>query len=184
MKKNIICIVVLFLFVTTTTFSIVFEKVETAKGCSKITFNNGETTEIDVVQITANEIKYKPCGKPNDALILVSKSEVLYIKNTEGDMVYRSAKTAEAAVVEAEKNRNTTEASQRLAKIGLILSGFVFLIGPLASISGLIVSIVALNRIKNKPESYGGKTIAIWGIVLSALSLILFASLSAGALFG
>ena len=41
-------------------------------------------------------------------------------------------------------------------------------------ITGIILGAVALSKIKNDPEVYGGKGLAIAGIVTSAVSLILF----------
>lgn len=41
-------------------------------------------------------------------------------------------------------------------------------------ITGIILGAVALSKIKNNPQAYGGKGLAIAGIVTSAVSLILF----------
>jgi hypothetical protein len=62
-----------------------------------------------------------------------------------------------------------------LAILGLVLGivGF-FTIGLLfvGAIVGLIVSIVALNRVRDDPWAYGGRGLAIAGIVLNSLSLV------------
>jgi len=46
-------------------------------------------------------------------------------------------------------------------------------------ITGIILGAVALSKIKNNPQVYGGRGLAIAGIVTSAVSLILFLSIIA-----
>ncbi len=48
--------------------------------------------------------------------------------------------------------------------LGLIVVG---------AIAGIVLGVVALSKIKNNPQAYGGKNLAIAGIVTSAVSLVL-----------
>jgi hypothetical protein len=82
--------------------------------------------------------------------------------------------------------------STGLAITGLILGiisltfGICCCYGLPFNVTGLIISIIALTQIKSDPERYGGKSIAIVGLILCALSfalmafIIIFAALSAG----
>jgi len=54
-----------------------------------------------------------------------------------------------------------------------LLSCVCFLFG-LGSIAGLVLGIVATQKAKNYPAEYGGKTMAIIGIVLSAFSIAVY----------
>ncbi|MEZ4918129.1 MAG: DUF4190 domain-containing protein [Saprospiraceae bacterium] len=74
--------------------------------------------------------------------------------------------------------------SQRLAATGFGLSlGSLFVLfalpglAILLSIAGLIVSIIALNKIKANPDLYRGKTLAIVGIFLGLFTLFLFTTI-------
>ena len=54
--------------------------------------------------------------------------------------------------------------------VGLVVG--TFCLGPIPGIAALILGLVALNQIKKSPEKYGGKPLAIIGVVLGSLSLL------------
>ena len=70
----------------------------------------------------------------------------------------------------------------------LSISGGLCCFGPLFSILALVFSIIGLVQIKNNPEVYEGKGIAIAGLVLSILGLIFWIGLiflfSVGSILG
>ena len=73
----------------------------------------------------------------------------------------------------AQDQRNASTVASRetnvMAIIGLVLSLTCLGFG----IGSLVVSIIGLNQINKQPERYQGKSLAIWGIVLSAIQIVI-----------
>ena len=69
--------------------------------------------------------------------------------------------------------------SRDLAIVSLGLGIFSLLCGTItlgiASIGGIVTGIIALVRARNEPERYGGRGLAIAGIVISVVALVLIA---------
>lgn len=59
----------------------------------------------------------------------------------------------------------------------LLATFLVALLGFLAAIAGLIVSIVSLNKIKMNPEEHKGKGFGITGIIISSIMIIILGTL-------
>ena len=76
---------------------------------------------------------------------------------------------------------NVTEIAplnKTLAIVSLVsgLIGLVFL-GPILGVAGIATGYIAMKKIKENPATYGGRGMAISGIVLSSIVLILNAIL-------
>jgi|SRR5678816_480444 len=63
-------------------------------------------------------------------------------------------------------------ASMITGLLGLVAG--MFCLGPIPGLAALILGLVALSQIKNKPLTHGGKPMAIVGIVTGSLSLVLY----------
>lgn len=146
-------------------------------GCAKIVKKNGDIIEADIISITPTEVKYKRCGKPGDPEFVLSKKEVLSIMASDGEVLFRNTSSS-SGQVEGAKNDPLAVASLVVGVsglvIGLLLSG---IIGVLAGIVGIVFGFIALKRIKDNPDEYKGKGMAlaglISGIVITALLAIL-----------
>jgi hypothetical protein len=69
-----------------------------ANECAKIVLKNGDVIEADIIEITPVEVKYKRCGKPNDPQIAVYKKEVLSIKASDGETLFRNTDNEKTGV--------------------------------------------------------------------------------------
>jgi hypothetical protein len=84
------------------------------------------------------------------------------------------------------------QASQGLAMASMIvgIAGLVAggCLGPLPGIAALIMGLVALSQIKKEPDKYGGRPLAIAGVVIGSVSiafyLLLFLWFILGIVFG
>jgi len=73
----------------------------------------------------------------------------------------------------------TKSPSQGLAIASMItgllgLFAGMFCLGPIPGLAALILGLVALSQIKNKPLTHGGKPLAIIGIVTGSVSLVIY----------
>jgi hypothetical protein len=159
MKKVVQFIIILCCFTVTNTFGIVAIDSLKMEDCSQIVLKNGTAILADVLKMTPEEIKYKPCGKPREEAITISKNEILHVKSPNGGIAYRS-----------EESKISSKAAEKgtdgLAIIGFLMS---LIFGPI----GLVVSIIALSKIDSDPEKFSGKGWAIAGIIISSLYLLL-----------
>jgi len=67
------------------------------------------------------------------------------------------------------------EASQRLAMTSLVsgILNIVFLgIFVVTTIAGIVISVVALKKINRDPRHYGGKSLAVGGLIMNIVSLV------------
>jgi len=60
-----------------------------------------------------------------------------------------------------------------LGIVGIVISCLFWPIGIILALAGLVLSIVGLMQINKQPGVYGGKGMAIAGIILGAVALLL-----------
>jgi len=128
--------------------------------CANIVFQNGDIIEVDIIELTSTEIKYRRCGKPNDPEFVADKKEVLSVRATNGQIVFRNTEQNVRSAGKHDKRRIETNAIIALA--GSIL------FFPL----GIIFGIISLNKISKHPEKYKGKGLAVAGIVIGGIHLL------------
>ena len=163
MKKFLFILTILTLFSTTSSYGLMSAK--KIDDCAQIVLKSGDIIQANIIQITPTEIKYKRCGKPNDPEISISKKEVLSIKASDGDIIYRNSnKSANNDVDDSEKKFSG------LAIAGFVLSLFWWFYG-IGAVLGLIFCAIALAKINRNPEKYRGKGLAIAGLVISLVAL-------------
>lgn len=143
-----------------------------ANECAKIVLKNGDVIEADISEITPVEVKYKRCGKPNDPLIVVYKKDVLSIKASDGETIFRNTDNAKTTV-----NSNGEPSNHMMAVAALVLGILSLLISvkvPVLVLAAAILAILfgatALKQIKQNPEKYKGKGIARAGLILGIIT--------------
>jgi len=68
-------------------------------------------------------------------------------------------------------NQNIALASMITSIAGVLLASCF---GPVPGIAALVLGLVALSQIKKSPEKYGGKGMAIAGIVIGSLTIVFY----------
>jgi hypothetical protein len=58
--------------------------------------------------------------------------------------------------------------------LGLVSFAGGICLGPIPGLIALILGLVSLSQIKKDPARYGGKPLAIIGVITGAVSLVLF----------
>ena len=144
-------------------------------GCSKIVLKNGNIIEADISQITPNEVKYKRCGKPNDPETVISKNDVLRIKDADGtDIFVNTGDNAIGDYPSGQQVDGYAIASIATAVGGLILGLLVAAgTGALAGACAVVLGIMSLRRINREPKKYSGKGLAIAGLILGSLMFLI-----------
>lgn len=161
------------------------------QGCSKIILKNGDLIEADITQITPTEIKYKRCGKSGDPEFIVNKSEVLSVKNADGETLYKadltqpvqsgaSAVYNNGAQVPNNYNANNNNYYQK-QEVTDPMAIWALVGSLLIPILGIIFGIISLSRISKNPQKYKGRGMAITALVISVVWILLVAAATSAA---
>lgn len=145
--------------------------------CFSMYLKNGDVIEVKLIQISTSEIKYKRCNKPDDPEIIIAKTDVFTIKDSNGEAIYSSKdeswKNGNAA---ADGVTDKLALASGITGIVAVTLGLLFWpVGLPAAIAAGIMGIISLNRFKKNPK-LRGEGWAITGIVAGGL-WILFALL-------
>jgi hypothetical protein len=149
--------------------------------CDKILLRTGQEIEAKVIEIGTQEIKYKNCSNLEGPTISILKNDVFmitYSNNTKE--VFKE--TPIKSTSQSNNNINSSEVTnnQYIARPkksnGLAITSLILGILGFIPILGIIFGAIALSQIKQNPNLYNGKQMAIAGIVLSILWLIIFVS--------
>lgn len=60
-----------------------------------------------------------------------------------------------------------------IAALVLSIAGFIFCLGPLGSVPGLILGIVGLNKCRRDPDLYGGRGMAIAAVIVGSIGTLI-----------
>lgn len=144
-------------------------------NCAQIILKNGDLIEADIIQIGGTEIRYKRCNRPNDPEFVISTDEVLSIRSSEGEILYRSSTEKSRTPQQTQSTDNARVDGYAIASIILGLLGlifwWVFFIGIPLAILGTIFGGVSLSRIRRNPEKYRGRGLAWTGLIGGILTL-------------
>lgn len=153
--------------------------------CFSLHLKTGQIIEVQVLQINPTEIKYKRCGKADDPEIIVSKSDIVSLKDGSGQTLFSNldgnwSKSGEG------KGNNTDLVSKLAGIFGIGSIVFLVLVpflGIALGVAALVMGLIGLNHIRKNPQ-LKGEGWAITGIVgggliilLLALAIILIASI-------
>jgi hypothetical protein len=155
-----------------------------SNDCAKIVLKDGDVIEANIIQITPVEVKYKRCGKPNDPETILYKKDILSIKASDGEIIYRNTgnnnhntpRTAPTSVsneADSQSFDGYSIAALVTGICGLLIFGTW--LGLAAGICGIIFGYIGLKRIKNNPEMYKGKNLARAGLITGIIACALFA---------
>jgi hypothetical protein len=160
-------------------------------SCSKIVLKNGKTIEANINQISKTEVKYRRCGFPSDPEMIESKDDISVVLASDGGALFvndgRADTRASTSIstpistpsmgnLETEPSAITSIIEGGLAwLLSLLGSGTPFLgiLAILGAIASIVFGIVSLGKIRKEPQKYGGKGLAITGIILGSLFLLL-----------
>ncbi len=144
--------------------------------CFTMYLKNGEVLEVNLIQISTNEIKYKRCNKPEDPEIIVDKADVFSIKDSNGDAIYSSKDDKWTRRGSSANDRTDGLAlAAGITGIGAVTLGLLFFpLGLAAGLAAGIMGIVSMRRFRNNPK-LRGEGWAITGIVAGGLWLLLTA---------
>lgn len=142
----------------------------TGDKCFTMYLKNGDVLEVNLIQISTNEIKYKRCNKPDDPEIVISKEDVFSIKDGSGEAIY-SSKNETWKKDYAAVDGGTDRLALAAGITGIFAVTFGILFWPAGLAAGLaagIMGIVSLSRFKTN-QKLRGEGWAITGIVAGGL---------------
>lgn len=138
--------------------------------CGYVVLYPGERVEAELLEISATEVTYRPCDKPNSAPIVRHKNTVLAVVASNGDELFSNLYG-----IRPNGQLGGTTTGRKLDGLALLslLFGLIpfTLVGPFMAV---VCGIASLNRISRNPDKYTGKGLAITGIVLGIVVLLIF----------
>lgn len=157
-----------------TTNQLVHKK--TADSCDVIVFRDGTELRAKILEINAEEVKYKKCEMMDGPDFRSSKSRVFMIKFANGAKEVFESKTPVPAQKRSQepapKNDNAHKSVHPLAVYSLVTGVIGFIIG--LGILSIILGNLAIRRIKERPDIYKGEALANIGIILGSIRLGVF----------
>ncbi|MBL7931145.1 MAG: DUF4190 domain-containing protein [Bacteroidia bacterium] len=176
-------------------------------SCDVIIFKDGTEVKAKVNEVGISEIKYKRCNNPDGPNHISRKSEIFMIKYANGTKeVVRSESGESLKTYESSQPRRPSRSDARskprrihpLAVPSLVVgsadyfvmfyafilaaSGFsyaILLLPILIGIGAFVMGRLVINDIKEKPDTYKGKGLAIAGMITG----MIFAGISLLVLF-
>ncbi len=159
---------------------------------------DGKTEALKQAEIETDAIDDNTTASLDNPVILPSPKPISFIHNvtkaiketaiTPSPSKFLKNYTKKTKIKKATDDRGDGD-NKNLSIVGLVLGilGCVgYYAGPLFALGAIIVSAIALSKIKKDPSEYGGKTMATWGLVLGIVAFvvwILIIALFVGSLF-
>ncbi len=147
-----------------------------------ITFRNGDEIKVKVIEVSDELIKYKRCDNLEGPLFTVSKAKVFSLRYANGtkDLFSKeeAVKTANTATPNSLPNTQSKTVVDKKLKIhplsiwAFVLAILGLLIG-LFSIVSIILSYMAVKRIRAKSEKYRGVKLAEAARLISFILLFI-----------
>ena len=145
------------------------EKTIDPPKCDLILLKNGEEISVKVLEISPTEVKYKRCDNLEGPTITINKLSILSISYSNGSKEVIKAENS------SNTNLNSIENSSGRKKVGLAIASLVFGIIGFAfggGILALIFGVIQLSKIRMQPNVYGGKGMAIAGLIIGIIGVI------------
>ena len=145
------------------------EKTIDSSKCDLILLKNGEEISVKVLEISPTEVKYKRCDNLEGPTITINKLSILSISYSNGSKEVIKAENS------SNTNLNSIENSSGRKKVGLAIASLVFGIIGFAfggGILALIFGVIQLSKIRMQPNVYGGKGMAIAGLIIGIIGVI------------
>lgn len=156
--------------------------VASSELCDVLTLKNGNDMLVKVVEIGINEIKYKDCDNLDGPVVIVPKADVFRIKYSNGK-VETFTSNKEPSQVESYQEKvaasnpgttvNVLAILSLVSGILAILVAIIPILGWLFGALGVLFGLMAIMTIKNNPEKFKGKGLAIAGAICGAAGFFL-----------
>lgn len=154
-------------------------------ACDLINFKNGEEIKAIVTEVGAAEIKYKNCDSKNDPTCFLNKADVSQIKYANGakDNFENNSNENDKSKDVVNSNEAKTDelaiASIATGGLGLFLtissSSFLGLglpLGLLLILTGMVLGIVSLSKIKKSNGVLKGSGLALTGVIIGSVMIL------------
>jgi hypothetical protein len=153
--------------------------------CFTMYLKNGDVLEVKLIQITPDEIKYKRCNKPDDPEIVIAKSDVFSLKDSNGEAIYSSKDESwKNGKPVADGATDKLALASGITGIAALTFGLLFWpLGLAAGIAAGIMGIMSMRRF-NTNRKLRGEGWAIVGITAGGLwvffGILVLIALAAG----
>ena len=155
-----------------------------APGCDQIVLRNGDVVEAKVKEIGVTEIRYKKCDRQDGPDYTISKSDVLSIKYSNGEVERFTTAAGNAPRSNTSSNRQTYNApannqqdgpkTDPFAIVAISAGGLALLTGLGSFLFGagaLVFGALSLGRIRKEPGRFKGKGLALAGMIMGIVAV-------------
>ncbi len=147
-------------------FSTALPAKDSLQPCSKLVLNNGNEISALVIEIGTTEVRYKRCENQAGPDYVLPKSLIFLIQSPNGENEIISPKADKPSESGSARTNPLGVLGTLFGALGLLAFGI-----PLG-ILALILSGLALGKIKQEPDRHKGKGWAIAGMILGGLSIL------------
>lgn len=163
-----------------------------AATCDQIVLRSGDVVEAKVKEVGVNEIRYKKCDRPDGPDYTISKSEVLSIKYSNGEVERfntvstnssSSARTTTNSRQSYQSPTNRSDDGPRTDPFAIVaiaaggLAIFTGLGSLLLGAAAVVFGALSLSRIRKEPNRFKGKGLAMAGMIagiVAAAAILLY----------
>lgn len=145
-------------------------------SCDELILKNGDIVYGKVVEIGVDEIKYKKCDYIEGPTYSIKKADVFMIKYVNGskDVFNESQTFSETNNHVSNSDLDVTSLlSLIIGGVGLPLAFFVSSLFVLFSVTGIILGLIGLNKIKKSKGKLKGQSMAILGVLFGTIGLFI-----------
>lgn len=159
-------------------------------SCDVLVFRDGTELRVKIKEVGQNEIKYQKCDLPDGPNYINRKSEIFMIKYANGTReVVRVEAQSPAQNTEIKSYKSTKFHRENhplaLASVisgglsliigyialvalvaGVVTTGAIFILPFLAGLIAVVTGKISLNRIREQPDVFKGKGMAIPGFIM------------------
>jgi hypothetical protein len=148
-------------------------------GCDKITFLNGNEEEVKLMEIGDDYVKYKRCDNLDGPTFTLSKSKLFMIVYSNGskEVIDHNEqnpnlnKQSENSTYKWRANEDSNNSGRETHP--LAIASFAFGLLGFIPLLGAVFGAIAIEKIKNNPEKYRGKDLAVAGFVMSLIWILI-----------
>jgi|GEM_PF-5196099 len=134
-------------------------------ACSKIVLGNGETIIAQNIRVMQNEVVFNLCGQPNGSEVAISQWYIHSIWHHNGVELVQGKQPPGNAQLRMDPYA-------KLSFIFSLVSLTLSIFGILMLIAAIVLGAISLKRIRENPEQYRGRNLALAGIIISSVLLM------------
>lgn len=159
-------------------------------SCDVLVFRDGTELRVKIKEVSLTEIKYQKCDLPDGPNYINRKSEIFMIKYANGTrevVRVEPQSPAQSTEIKSYKSTKFHRENHPLALVsvisgglsliigyialvalvaGVVTTGAIFILPFLAGLIAVITGKISLNRIREQPDVYKGKGMAIPGFIM------------------